>query len=195
MRMLVANLCRLLDMGFEKQIREILQQITSKLNFNSSLKPYQTLLISATLDTNIRNLAVMALKNPKFISADPDEKTTITENKQQTESDNSNNTNNSTEKYHIPEQLEQFFSIVETKEKLVAIAAFIRWKVLARFVGAIRSLIFREHCKIMIFFSNIDSVEFHHALFETTKVPPENVDTIPNKDDTCMELSNQLLTF
>lgn len=77
---------RLLDMGFKKQIDDILKRIKDKLNENSNItslsqleneeeivneldnneRQYQTILCSATLNDDIIRLASSLLTNPKY---------------------------------------------------------------------------------------------------------------------------------
>ena len=54
---------RLLDMGFERDIKAIIELIKEQRKQES----HRTLLISATLSKGIKRLAGISLKNPKYI--------------------------------------------------------------------------------------------------------------------------------
>ena len=59
LHLFVYSLNRLLDMGFEKDIAEIMRCIKRE-----ERRRYQTVLLSATLSTDVKNLASVALTDP-----------------------------------------------------------------------------------------------------------------------------------
>jgi len=63
---------RILDMGFEETLNEILSYLTSSR---------QTLLFSATLSKSIQALAKLSLKNPEYINVMPNNEEIATQNK------------------------------------------------------------------------------------------------------------------
>ena len=56
---------RLLDMGFDQQLRDLLSLLNQQVS-----KPVQTVLLSATLSPAIQKLAELSLKSPQFVDAD-----------------------------------------------------------------------------------------------------------------------------
>ena len=76
---LILHLNRILELGFGKDIEEILDLLgsrhnkpLSKENANSSISEFQrqNLLLSATLNEKVNNLAKMSLENPITIGID-----------------------------------------------------------------------------------------------------------------------------
>ena len=125
---------RLLDLGFEPQVTEILQLLKEKL----CRIERQNILISATLDKNIRLLADKTLKDPVVIDADETVANQTDEKK--------------TKKFTTPQQLAQHFVEVPLKQRFLALYGFLRDQVVVK--GR----------KVMVFLSCCDSVEYHHAL-------------------------------
>lgn len=58
--------CRLLDLGFEKDVVEILEFMDK-----SSTQPRQTVLLSATLTSRVTRLATLSLNQPLSVGLDP----------------------------------------------------------------------------------------------------------------------------
>ena len=125
---------RLLDLGFEPQVTEILQLLKEKL----CRIERQNILISATLDKNIRLLADKTLKDPVVIDADETVANQTDEKK--------------TKKFTTPQQLAQHFVEVPLKQRFLALYGFLRDQVVVK--GR----------KVMVFLSCCDSVEYHHTL-------------------------------
>ncbi|EQC41716.1 hypothetical protein SDRG_01673 [Saprolegnia diclina VS20] len=93
---------RLLDMGFERSITQILECIASKKDDDVVR---QTILVSATINSGVERLAAMSLTSPRFIDADTKEQAAV---------------------YATPEQLIQQFMIVPAKQRLCALSCFLR---------------------------------------------------------------------
>jgi ATP-dependent RNA helicase DDX31/DBP7 len=188
---------RLLDLGFEKKISQILSVIEEKRKSSSSNAHNsvihnttsgvdttaakttsnntnkvrrRTILLSATLHGGLGGLAGLSLHQPEAIGWEmtTDKKTgkivSIKDNGTTT-NNNNNNTASSTENvsngvngYSIPSQLKQQFVQIPCKLRLVALAAMIRMKILTG--GTTKA-------KVVVFFSNCDSVEFHHAVLSS----------------------------
>ncbi|XP_028515848.1 probable ATP-dependent RNA helicase DDX31 isoform X2 [Exaiptasia diaphana] len=134
---------RLLDMGFEKEVSSILQAVKDQLSPNAA---FQTVLMSATLNKGIERLVQMYLNDPKFVNEAEIQdvfqvEKVVSEDKPTT----------------MPHQLQQFFVIVPSKMRLVTLAAFILWKYQDT----------RHSCKMIVFLSSRDSVDFHHSLFQS----------------------------
>ncbi|GAB9463856.1 Dead deah box rna [Globisporangium polare] len=146
---------RLLDMGFEKQITQILSIIDSNNNNsdndgeNGSRKRVkrQNILVSATVNSGVQELAKMSLKKPLMVDAD---------------GDNKGGAKPEHENFSTPHQLMQHFILVPAKARLVALTCFLRQEL--------------NHnpntkSKIVVFMSTCDAVDFHYALFGKTAWP------------------------
>ncbi|DBA04808.1 TPA: hypothetical protein N0F65_004445 [Lagenidium giganteum] len=137
---------RLLDMGFEKQITQILSIIDAK---KSTVKR-QNVLVSATINSGVQQLAAMSLKNP--VRVDADEKA----GKSGAGSATSEQDTKEVESFSTPHQLMQHFMIVPAKTRLCALSCFLRNELSADA---------NSKCKIVVFMSTCDAVDFHYALF------------------------------
>ncbi|GAM19591.1 hypothetical protein SAMD00019534_027660 [Acytostelium subglobosum LB1] len=138
---------RLLDLGFEKSINDIITIMNQK---QQTRDKRQNILVSATLSEGINRLASLSLVDPVYVSVEGQLHTD--ENGQLKE-----------EGYVAPKQLDQYYVEVESKERLVSLVAFLKWKTTS-------SLMSGGASKIIIFFSSCDSVEFHHYLFSNVKL-------------------------
>lgn len=138
---------RLLDMGFEKQITQILSIIDK--NASSSGVRRQNILVSATINSGVQELAKMSLKQPVLIDADRDSKDNSIPNEPATGSKKS-------ESFSTPHQLMQHFMLVPAKARLGALSCFLRAELTHRDTSK---------CKIVVFLSTCDAVDFHFALF------------------------------
>ncbi|EFA79634.1 putative RNA helicase [Heterostelium album PN500] len=150
---------RLLDLGFEKAINDIIQLLDEKGSVNR-----QNILVSATLSDGIERLAALSLKEPVYIGLD------------KSDDNNNNNSNELTanDQFNTPKQLDQMYVEVETKERLVTLVAFLKWITTS-------SLMAGNMSKIIIFFSSCDSVEFHHYLFSNVKLEADKTGKIEQK--------------
>lgn len=131
---------RLLDMGFEQQVSQILQALDKK---KEDAIVRQTVLVSATINSNVEKLAELTLSDAVFVDAD------------QLSSEETNDDKT----FATPHQLVQHFLVVPAKLRLVALTSFLRKEM--------RS----DSSKIVIFFSTCDAVDFHFKLFEQCKWP------------------------
>mmetsp|Transcript_35376 Transcript_35376/g.75418 ORF Transcript_35376/g.75418 Transcript_35376/m.75418 type:complete len:831 (-) Transcript_35376:223-2715(-) len=158
---------RLLDMGFEKQVRQICDRIKSRRQEDATIRgvplpPLQTLLVSATLTQQVRRLANFVLR-PGAYWADPDAAELST-----------SSSSSSTKKgilgqepsadvtedigFALPKSLTQWYVEVPLKERLSALA------------GAVASRA-RDGKKVIVFFSSCASVDFHHDLLLEAEWP------------------------
>lgn len=171
---------RLLDLGFEKDIRSILEHI----NKNSSKR--QSILISATLRGGIRELAEMMLNNPLFVcfsnnvSKDSMEIEEANTENMETKNDDtvpsaivSSNENfsamlhmkqqlDSQSIYSLPKGLVQLYVETTVKQRLTALAALLRGKI---------EQSKEKNFKGVVFCSTCAAVDFHHALFSRSYWP------------------------
>eukprot|EP01101_Sappina_pedata_P002156 TRINITY_DN12416_c0_g1_i1.p1 TRINITY_DN12416_c0_g1~~TRINITY_DN12416_c0_g1_i1.p1 ORF type:complete len:617 (-),score=242.31 TRINITY_DN12416_c0_g1_i1:23-1873(-) len=175
----------LLELGFERDMKRILSEIDEK---RAVPNPRQTMLISATLKEGVKKLAASVLRHDvvKFIDihstpiapaisldqlpeskkrtaddADLDDENPIkkwkedglddTEARERFES-------NETQQFQTPEGLIQHYAFVECKQRLITLSFFIFSKL-------------QEGQKMVIFMSNINSVEFHHSVFARITMP------------------------
>ena len=157
---------RLLDMGFEQQLRDLFnllqQQTTERV---------QTILLSATLSQEIQQLATLSLKSPSFLDidklrkeSDPSEDATLL--------GESSGDNEALTSYQVPKQLRQYYIQVESNLRLPALCAFLRKEL--RSVNSNR-------CRILIFVNTCDSVSFHDDLLREMIWPGDGIDTTTYK--------------
>ncbi|XP_071509698.1 ATP-dependent DNA helicase DDX31-like [Diadema antillarum] len=158
---------RLLDMGFERDVSAILNAINDQCQSQK-----QTVLLSATLSEGVKRLASVTLKEAVFIDVAKSEtecqssspfsaRTSSSEMSKPTDrigadvSDKtSGNDDEDGEAFTIPERLRQQFVIVPSKLRLVTLTALMA----GRSKGP-------SGCKMLVFLSSRESVEFHYTLF------------------------------
>lgn len=144
---------RLLELGFENDIRFIIETLNSKME--SSYR--RSVLASATLNKNVDRLALLSLKDPVFISLDQDPN--HKENENQTTNNHHHNEESLDISHEIPSTLTQHVTVVEPKRKLITLISFLRW------------ILKTPNMKIILFFSSCDSVEFYYMLFSMVELP------------------------
>ena len=174
---------RLLDLGFEKKIAEILDKIGEKVDAAGGNQSRRSVLLSATLHGGLGGLAGLSLQNPVAVgwnmTTDAYGKIVVQEENDvitkpegggggggalqnsaplMTKKGSSvGGIEGSTKQktiFDIPKQLRQGYADVPCKLRLVALAAVLRSKIAAA----------PNRAKILVFFSNCDSVEFHHSV-------------------------------
>ncbi|OQS04249.1 DEAD/DEAH box RNA helicase [Thraustotheca clavata] len=119
---------RLLDMGFERSITQILEFIASKKDDDVVR---QTILVSATINSGVERLAAMSLTSPRFIDADTKEQAV----------------------YATPEQLVQHFMIVPAKQRLCALSSFLRSE--CKIAKASKIVVFLSTCDAVDFMTTL----------------------------------------
>ncbi|XP_067939384.1 ATP-dependent DNA helicase DDX31-like [Watersipora subatra] len=132
---------RLLDMGFEKDIAEIMRCIKRE-----ERRRYQTVLLSATLSTDVKNLASVALTDP--ITVDVSAASDISQ--QSAGGDDST--------FALPSSLKQYFIVAPCKLRLVTLAAFMLQKCKHS----------KTTHKLIIFLPSQELVQFYYQLFQGT---------------------------
>lgn len=141
----------LLEMGYEKDIKESLKIICEKANPNSSyidvdsFKKYKIFLISATIDMKIRSIINFLMKGFKSVGFKCEKK----DNKE-----NNDNEENEETVEETPINLRQFFCKVYDEFRLIHLICF---------------LYSQRTSKTIIFFNNCDSVDFHVNIIENLK--------------------------
>ena len=154
---------RLLDMGFQRALSQIicaLDRAAPRSEFAadrvddapSEKRPLpegkisryglqrRNVLVSATLSRQVQQLAYFSLREPAFVDPTGEfDGRAMGDALRRTE-------------YEMPAGLKQWYVVTEMKARLAALGAFLRGRAEA---GE----------RVIVFFSSIDAVEFHHALF------------------------------
>ncbi|XP_058215844.1 DEAD-box ATP-dependent RNA helicase 17 isoform X1 [Rhododendron vialii] len=161
----------ILELGFGKDIEEILELLGSRQNKSVSKEKQiskiaefqrQNLLLSATLNDKVNNLAKISLENPIMIGLD-DKTLQISPSLEGLKSFGSDVENeledlekivrSSNDEYKLPVQLFQRYVKVPCGSRLVAL------------LSILKSLFERESSyKIVVFFSTCNAVDFHYSL-------------------------------
>ena len=151
---------RLMELGFEEEIRGIVQKLedrTKGLEVGPMPLPARrtTVLCSATMKMNVQRLGEISLKDAVHIKADPKDSTL----------ENGENDKETTS-FSAPAQLKQSYIVVPAKQRLVTLAALLK-RTFAR-KGSVM--------KAIVFLSCADSVDFHFEAF-ARKPSPEPIDS------------------
>ncbi|KAD4180519.1 hypothetical protein E3N88_29110 [Mikania micrantha] len=150
---------RILELGFGKEIEEILDILGSRPLLSESKDAEfvrQNLLLSATLNEKVNHLANISLDNPVMIGLDDSKMQPSS--KQGALFDNAIETSaklsvTSNAEYQFPAQLNQRYVKVPCGSRLVVL------------LSVLKNLFTREASqKIVVFFSTCDAVDFHYAL-------------------------------
>ena len=176
---------RLMDLGFQKQLAQIFEELSSRhreiVSSMSSNFPWQTMLISATLSDSVRELVGKALRSPVYVNADAQSSSA---------SDGSGTMDG-----QIPQQLSQHVALVDSPHRLVSLISFLRQQIVAATaaiaaaaaavektteaakaaeavakkndkIAATATTSTPSGCRIVIFLATCASVDFHHALLD-----------------------------
>ncbi|KAI4335177.1 hypothetical protein L6164_013847 [Bauhinia variegata] len=157
---------RILELGFGKEIEEILDHLDTRTTNDTMTKhsgvSRQNLLLSATLNEKVNHLAKISLENPVTIGLDDKtaEKKSKIESLSPSESDEDNEDqypskipSSSIGDYKVPTQLIQRYVKVPCGSRLPALLSILKY------------LFEREPSqKIVVFFSTCDAVDFHYSL-------------------------------
>ena len=127
---------RMYEAGFEESIKNILTFIGEQKQATDHI---QTILLSATLSTGVRNLAGIVLQNPILVDTFDDDEV------------------GQSKSYTFPKNLKQYFCVVPAKLRLLTLTSFI-----------FKHCSFEKSSKILIFMSTQDMVDLHYNLFATT---------------------------
>ncbi|XP_048777011.1 probable ATP-dependent RNA helicase DDX31 [Ostrea edulis] len=131
---------RMLDLGYEKDVGEIISALDTETH-------RQTVLLSATLSEGVERLAGMSLRDPIRLDVNSGEDDSQSETVP-------NNSQEKPENFVVPEKLKQNFVITPCKLRLVTLTAFILLKM----------KMMNSPGKMVVFLSTQDSVEFHYKL-------------------------------
>ncbi|KAB2604191.1 DEAD-box ATP-dependent RNA helicase 17-like [Pyrus ussuriensis x Pyrus communis] len=169
---------RILELGFGKEIEEILDflgsrqhasaakngAVTSKFEF-----PRQNLLLSATLNEKVNHLAKMSLEKPVMIGMPEKKRQSIALHEHlgsDTDDDDTQTvkaTGSVSEDYRLPAQLTQKYVKVPCNARLAVLLSILKY------------LFERESSeKIVLFFSTCDAVDFHYSLLSEFQFKPSS---------------------
>lgn len=147
---------RLLDLGFEATIKEIIQILDKHPAHANGEKVRSNLLLSATLRADVEKLAEFSLEKPVEVTVGRTEAA-------------------SKSAFAMPHQLRQHYCIVDQRHRLVTLTCFLRLRALKDVVKSAERIgdTHAGPCKIIVFFSTCDSVDFHYELLRRARVPKE----------------------
>jgi len=150
---------RLLDMGFETEIRNILRLLGERSNGVVTPKR-QTVLASATLTKEVDALALLSLQDSVKVGLTDEEEE-----------------DQDYQQHKLPSGLTQYYTISRPKKRLIHLAVFLHSRTNGR-----ANEYDDGSCKVIVFASNCDSVEFLHTLLSAIKLPSKAPQ--PNKKKT-----------
>jgi ATP-dependent RNA helicase DDX31/DBP7 len=157
---------RLMELGFEEEIRSIVDKIGRRAlagNTNKRALPARrvTILCSATMKMDVQKLGEISLKDAVHIKADLSDE----DAEKQADGTDSKETG-----FSAPAQLQQAYAVVPAKLRLVTLTAVLKRAFARR--GSVM--------KAIVFISCADSVDFHFSLFSRPLTdPPEESDKAP----------------
>ncbi|XP_057967446.1 DEAD-box ATP-dependent RNA helicase 17 isoform X2 [Malania oleifera] len=173
---------RILELGFGKEIEEILDLLgsrqsryISKENVVSRFSEFQrqNLLLSATLNEKVNHLAKISLENPVMIGL-ADKKMQPSLSHEYFEDDELRHSceirSSSISNYKLPAQLVQRYVKVCCGSRLVVL------------MSILKNLFEKEASqKIVVFFSTCDAVDFHYSLLSEFQWPPVSQPELEHK--------------
>ena len=156
---------RLLDLGFKKQIRSIVDIVKERSN---AVVRCQHVLLSATLEGDVLDLLSMQMQKPEIIKTNMD-------NNNHPKGDS---LDSKASFLDIPKQLVQNYLVVPCKLRLVTLFAVLQQHIQTH-----------QLAKILVFLSNCDSVDFHHVFLQEEWEQCVNSKggngSSPRRSDTC----------
>ncbi|KAL8970606.1 MAG: hypothetical protein Q9197_003727 [Variospora fuerteventurae] len=164
---------RLVELGFEEDVKKIVQELEKKSKKVATGAEKEdvhglparrtTVLCSATMKMNVQRLGEISLNDAVHIKAEPIADNELDKKQQYLEGGKETT-------FLAPAQLKQSYIIVPPKQRLVTLAAFLK-RTFAR-KGSVM--------KAIVFLSCADSVDFHFEVF-ARKRPATNMSTGPSK--------------
>lgn len=154
---------RLMELGFEEEIKAIVQKLEAQREKADKLPKTQekfmpslptrrtTVMCSATMKMNVQRLGEISLREAVHIIAEQSEDTQTEEEKK----DNLETNDGKESEFLAPAQLRQSFIVVPAKQRLVTLAALLRHTFARK--GSVM--------KAIVFLSCADSVDFHFEVF------------------------------
>ncbi|KAI8581421.1 hypothetical protein K450DRAFT_294192 [Umbelopsis ramanniana AG] len=186
---------RLLDLGFEETIKDIMKIIDERTatpgKFKQAMtnkfwpKRRQTVLCSATLRDDVQKLAGQSLVDPVFVSGNGDVSSmaVATQGMSAREDD---------AKFTTPNQLKQTCVLTPAKLRLVTLLAMLKSCYTTRKGGRMT----HKNNKVIVFFSCCDSVDFHYDLFINAGKPRnegENASDDSDDEDPTQKILREVL--
>ena len=162
---------RLLSMGLGKEVSEIVRRVDEEASKRREERKEaeggvdgrrQTVLVSATIDKDVQQLADVALNNPVFIGFDDTTSPAApaSPSASSTAASPTASTSTTTSLPQLPDTITHHYLQVESRHRLVALCAFLRQQQLQREKRGLK-------CKMIVFFATCNSVEFHYQLLST----------------------------
>ncbi len=145
---------RLFDMGFEKQVSAIVDQLNAKKKAGPEFRARSIVLVSATITPKVLELAStcsVRAQNPVVLQSSASSSSSGTAHNSKSVAEPTTQR----EDVKLPENLSQYFTVSHFKQRLVLLSSFLLSEVHKK-----------PAAKIMVFFSTCDSVDFHKRLFE-----------------------------
>ncbi|KAI7870352.1 P-loop containing nucleoside triphosphate hydrolase protein [Spinellus fusiger] len=182
---------RLLDLGFEETLKKIMALIDERTKtgvhakFSKATntkywpKRRQTVLCSATLREDVKNLVGWSLINPVFVSG------TQTLREGVPTQDGESMPENEV-RFTTPNQLKQTYIVTPAKLRLITLTALLKSLNQKKKGSTVCS-------KTVVFFSCCDSVDFHYDLFANTGRVEEVVEVEDNGESDEMKLMHQTI--
>uniref|UniRef100_A0A0X3PVN4 ATP-dependent RNA helicase n=1 Tax=Schistocephalus solidus TaxID=70667 RepID=A0A0X3PVN4_SCHSO len=147
---------RLVELGFERDVRRVIERVAREVSAVDRSVPVQTVLLSATLTPGVENLAGLALRNP--VRCEVGEQSSLQPDTLKTNSPSQDSIMAPHAAFAMPSGLKHFLLVCPCKLRLVILAAFLLLK--ARYN--------KRSGKIIVFFATQDCVDFHYRLFGET---------------------------
>ncbi|KAI1497883.1 P-loop containing nucleoside triphosphate hydrolase protein [Biscogniauxia marginata] len=153
---------RLMDMGFEEELKRIVGKIRKEelkksnkddVKFDTLPQRRVTVLCSATMKMNVQKLGEISLQDAIHVTAT------------KSEADGGTTVENNEAVFAAPAQLKQSYIIVPAKLRLVTLIALLKSSFARK--GSVM--------KAIIFISCADSVDFHFDLFRSTPPQPSSL--------------------
>lgn len=157
---------RLMDLGFEKDLQEIVKALDARQRpsrIPGVPSKRTTVLCSATLKMNVQKLGEISLKDAVHIQADPEDEDEQTRNKKDDDS-----------AFRVPAQLKQSYVVVPAKLRLVTLTAFLKRTFMRK--GSVM--------KAIVFTSCADSVDFHFEIFKREEPKGEDGQSSDDEEST-----------
>ena len=179
---------RLVELGFEDDIRKIVQELDQKSKIKKEKKEKEnrtsvpglperrtTVLCSATMKMTTQRLGEISLRDAVHIKADPAEIVNDAKEDEKKSKDRA---------FLAPAQLKQSYIIVPPKQRLVTLAALLKRTFARR--GSVM--------KAIVFFSCADSVDFHFDVF-ARKVKDDGIAQASDKNANDSDKENPAPSF
>lgn len=190
---------RLMELGFEEEIRGIVEKLEKRRAFGREASDGNrearnggdermkkeglpnrriTVLCSATMKMTVQRLGEISLKDAVHIKAEPEP---LSQSSGNTNGEPKSEARNAEKAFQAPAQLKQSYIIVPSKQRLVTLAALLKHTFARR--GSVM--------KVIVFLSCADSVDFHFEVFARNfEETPTDGATKPSPTSTAKTISS-----